>query len=75
MPLLFILYDDMFQPLLGHLQVVSFNPEYSQLQILDYLLLNIFSYIYICVNILRTTVTILKSKIHVLHNLHSRFTG
>ena len=70
MPLLFIFYDNMFRPLLGHLQVMSFNPEYSQLQILDYLPLNIFNYIY--VNILKTMVKILKSKIHVLYNLHSK---
>jgi hypothetical protein len=30
MPLLLILYD-MFRPLVGHLHVMSFNPEYSQL--------------------------------------------
>ena len=67
MHLLFIFYDDMFRPLLGHLQVITFNPEYSQLYIPDYLPLNIFNYIYF--NILKTMIKILKSKIHVLYNL------
>jgi hypothetical protein len=43
----FIVYDDMFRPLLGHLQVISFNLGYSKLQILYYLPLNIVNYIYV----------------------------